>query len=881
MKKVYMLPTVETAKKDYTTSINQIVLRLEPLLKEHGYELVSNRNEADIIAAHAGQTFGQNEGIDVAHCHGLYPTGKQGAQKVHYGINQNVIRHIWQAKAVTVPSSWVADILRREMNIEPYIVPWAIERKEWQGAHENKQYTLWNKTRASFVCDPTPLLELAKAYPNNPFVTTFSGAESVPDNVDVIGRQTFEVMQETIKNCGVYLATTKETFGIGILEAMASGKPVLGYEWGAIPDIVQHGHSGFLAKPGDIDGLIEGLKWLWTHYQDVSRNARKAATNDFYTWQRVAKQFARVYDLVYAQKMAKTPYDVCIVIPAHNYGHYITETINSAMNQNFTGRYEVIVVDDNSTDLTPEIVSDLQKAYADSPVPLRYIRNEVNLHVAETRNKGIRSSVAPFIVCLDADDMLGSPDFLQVHYDYMSVNPHVGIGYAGLAAFTDDSPNMLKKSAFPGEFDMSKQLGGVNQVPTCCMFRRDAFERAGGYRKYQSPAEDAALWTAITVLGFQAKKISDEYLFFYRFHDKSLSNDVRMGYTHEPYWLRQWHTTIGTKPYIASIQNIDNKLSHPVIDFDTPKISIIIPVGAGHELNVIRALDSVQGQTFLEWECIVVNDTGAAFNIPHKWVKRVDFSDGKQGAGVARNAGLDLARGDFVVFLDADDMLLPDFLAETLKAWQKTGRYIYTDWLGQNGRDTSESQAGDYSQTDIIRKSSIHAITALIPTQWAKAVGGFDETLAAWEDTDFFMKLAISGYCGARLARTLFVYNYSSGKRREYGLKHKPELVQEIHGRYGQYITGNEPMCKCNEILKNKPDLSAAVANDEMIRVELISGAIARSTVIGGATKQHYGSRKVGDIFYIYKEDIDPRRFKPVAMVSTDLKETVIPESVR
>ena len=130
----------------------------------------------------------------------------------------------------------------------------------------------------------------------------------------------------------------------------------------------------------------------------------------------------------------------------------------------------------------------------------------------------------------------------------------------------------------------------------------------------------------------------------------------------------------------------------------------------------------------------------------------------RRGPGAARNAGLAQADTPFVAFLDADDQIAPTWAAETLAAFEawNGARYVYTDHL-QDGRLIEAPRCAWVRQT-------WHVITALIPTEWARKVGGFDETMPAFEDTDLYLKLLTSGYCGRRLARPLFTYG-AGGER--------------------------------------------------------------------------------------------------------------------
>lgn len=299
MLKVFMMPTPSEAAQDDSNSINAITLALQKHLPAYGVEITENRDEADLVAAHAGQTDGQTV-CDVAHVHGLMPTYDFPESDVDFAINAHVIRNIRQAKAVTVPSQWVADILRRDMHLAPDVIGWAIDPDAWVGSAPKPKgvphagrYVLWNKTRVGGVCDPTPLNELVRRLPDQSFVTTFGDSAS---NVEIIGRQPFNLMKPIVQNAGVYLATTRETWGISTVESMASGIPVLGYNWAGTADIVQHEHTGYLAKPGDIDGLVKGLAYCLEHRERLGANGRAVAQQ--YTWAKVAERFATIYHTV-------------------------------------------------------------------------------------------------------------------------------------------------------------------------------------------------------------------------------------------------------------------------------------------------------------------------------------------------------------------------------------------------------------------------------------------------------------------------------------------------------------------------------------------------------------------------------------------------------
>ena len=869
--KVFMLPTPSEARNDDSNSINQIVLRLQKKLPMYGWEITEDENEADIVAIHAGQTT-RDIRCDVAHCHGLYPTAEFGNVHWHHRANANVIQTLKQAKEITVPSSWVGEIIERDMNIKPEIVRWAIDRSEWHmGAH--KAYTLWNKTRVSSICDPTPIQYLAKHISDAKFVTTFQpdGAEELP-NLQVTGRQPFEVMRNIIHDASIYLATTKETFGIGVLEAMATGSPVLGYKWGSVPEIVEHGVTGYLVEPNDLEGLVTGWKWIMRYRRTLSWNARQHAVDDFYSWDRVAQHFAGVYDEVLQTKLEiQIRPEITVIIPNHNYDNWVKLSALSVINQETDLTVELVILNDRCDNDQTETMEALAKV-AKGKVRFRWENVDFG-SVAKVRNYGIENSYSDFIMCLDADDQIARPDVLNTLAGALQADPDLGVAYGKLAVFKDYVEDGAITSAFPDKYDGEGQLHARNQIPSCCLFRREAYEQAGGYRQHLEPAEDAGLWTLMALCGWGGKLVTEDIVYYYRMHDKSLSSQVRRKEKpHPPYW--NLHGSHYTKKYpFASVAKPPKQfLSHPVHNYDRPDVSVIIPVGKGHEENVIKAVDSVGGQTHPNWECIVVNDTGSPLTLPQQWVKIVGFAEGGHGAGYARNMGARIARGQYLIFLDADDKLEPYFIEETLLTAQSSNRYVYTDWYDAK---REHQQAEFYSQEKIFHKTSIHAVTVLLKKDWFIDVGMFDETLPAWEDTDLFMKLAKAGYCGLRCPKPLFEYDYSTGTRRDVGLDIKDKLIAELQARYSEQMKGDN-VCKC----KRKPitTIDPSLPDKDKVEVLMVQGASGAQPIIGAVTKTRYGSKARGDRFYMYPADARafPKLFQMVEPENT-IKETPEP----
>ncbi|MBL1435595.1 MAG: glycosyltransferase family 2 protein [Rhodobacteraceae bacterium] len=119
-----------------------------------------------------------------------------------------------------------------------------------------------------------------------------------------------------------------------------------------------------------------------------------------------------------------------IIVPAYNAEHYLPETLNSLLAQTYTD-YEIIVVDDGSTDQT------VKKMQAFSDPRLKVIRQS-NRGLAGARNSGIAEATGKYIGFCDSDD-LWMPRKLEKHIRHLEARPGVGLSFSGSALIDENS----------------------------------------------------------------------------------------------------------------------------------------------------------------------------------------------------------------------------------------------------------------------------------------------------------------------------------------------------------------------------------------------------------------------------------------------------------
>jgi len=762
----------EFARK--TGGIVKALTHYSKLLPEFGWDEVDTESEADLVVGHLGV---QTERLDIFHLHGLYPTGSLDLPRHFWHANGGIVENIRRARHVVVVSDWVAQTLRRDMHMRPWVVGHGFDFEEWdrvpKGVFDQRPFALWNKTRNEGVCDPTPVVELAKRFPDFSFVTTFlpRGTTTALPNVRVTGLLDRERAWEITKDATVYLATTKETFGVGVLEAMASGCAVVGFDWGATPRVLDD--CGILVEPNDWDALAQAFREALDRREELGSKAR-ARVRTHYRWHDVVERLARYYESTLREIRAPKSPRVTVVIPVHNYENYVAHAIRSVLAQSYQS-WELVVVDDGSTDDSLRVATETTRLDDRA----RVIHQE-NRGVASARNFGISQACGEYICCLDADDAV-DPKFLDTLVPGLD-DQSLGIVYSGITLMNPENELRPNVHSWPHPFQPGHR---GNQVPTCCLFRQSWWERLGGYRQRYAPRgagqEDADFWFRILANGGGAKMVTREGSFHYRIHDRQTTR-VHRGDWNKDHYL-DWHPFVRDKQHpLASQLDVPPMDSWPARDYDRPDVSVVVPVGPGHEGYLVDSLDSIEAQSHRNWELVVVNDTGEPLDLTPWPYARLVNTPGKKGAGYARNRGIENTRAPLFVCLDADDFLQPGFLAETLEVWRANpGLWVYTDlYILHPGGKLEPYHTPDWSVKKLWR-SGLARVTCLYSKESWEKVGGFDEK-STREDWDFHLRLARAGICGRHVSEFLFTYRQASGNRRNEGSRRREIL--RLHETY-------------------------------------------------------------------------------------------------
>ena len=479
--KVHIFPHFEGEDKG-DGGVRRVIEGQLASLPAHGIEVVGpdGAGAADVLAFHIAipptYLLRYPDKPIVVQCHGLY-WAEYEWENWAIRANVDVMAAIRVADIVTAPSEWVAESIRRHTCRDVRVVPHGIDASQWERQPLSDQalealvhdeaaaraimagepFVLWNKTRPDPVCDPEPMNILAGLMPGIRFVSTFGRADL---NVTITDRQPFEVARNFVCAAGVYLCTTRETFGVGTLEALAAGVPVVGWRWGGQADIIEHGVDGWLADPGDFPGLVKGIRWALEHRDALAPACRAKAER--YTWDAAAAMYADIYREAFAKRgtvagLLVTEQQqpehaiivhprVSIVVTAYELDRYLPDCLDSVAAQT-AGDWECIVVDDASPDRCGEIA----EQYAARDPRFRVIHNETNLYQAGARNAGIAEARGRYILPLDADDMI-RPETVEVLAGELDRQRSIAVAYGNVFFVDEDgsTPTIYGSDQTPG-----------------------------------------------------------------------------------------------------------------------------------------------------------------------------------------------------------------------------------------------------------------------------------------------------------------------------------------------------------------------------------------------------------------------------------------------
>jgi glycosyltransferase involved in cell wall biosynthesis len=510
--------------------------------------------------------------------------------------------------------------------------------------------------------------------------------------------------------------------------------------------------------------------------------------------------------------------DISVVIPYYNRERYIDEAVQSVLGQTLRP-LEIIIVNDCSRESS--------RRYLDRYAGVcKIVDLAENVGLAGARNAGIRVARGQFIAFLDDDD-IWLPQKLELQRRHMDEHPECAIVHTVAWFFYQDQPDEYYKRFGPGSMTLAQAItNGFWAIIPTVLVRSEVIRAVAGFDVHFRECEDRDFIIRCCAAGYQVEGISEPLVRVRREgqggltarHWRIFRTDLRMCWKHKAHYVRayglrgilnfvlekiqlpssrtryvdgvvrllmrfvkiKYELRPGYKdPVLTSNRRLSASVSpwppegegfrrRPVpVTPATNDISVIIPYyNRGKYID--ETVQSVLAQTLEPLEIIIVNDCSqeSSRRCLDRYAKTCKILDLTKNVGLAgaRNAGIRVARGQYIALLDDDDIWLPEKL-EVQRGYMEQHPECFlvhsAVWAFFSNKPEEfwtwcvpGSMTLAQSLTDLCW---VCPSTMFFRTQDALAIGGFDPPFRQCEDRDFVIRCCAAGlriHClGEPLAR--------------------------------------------------------------------------------------------------------------------------------
>jgi len=227
-------------------------------------------------------------------------------------------------------------------------------------------------------------------------------------------------------------------------------------------------------------------------------------------------------------------------------------------------------------------------------------------------------------------------------------------------------------------------------------------------------------------------------------------------------------------------------------------ISIIVPLH-NQAAYIIECLESVAAQTYTNWECIIVNDgsTDNSEDVVNQWITHTAPSSNYQlisipnsGVSMARNKGISLAKGAFIVALDGDDTLHKNYIAACVAAWKQNteAQLVYTN-IQEFGTRQRIVDCKPFNLKLLAKECPFCCGAMYSKLLWINC-GGYDTNLqAGLEDWEFWINTLKNGALVVKATDTYYCYRIKEVSRNlSFNANQRLEIYNYISAKHSQFF---------------------------------------------------------------------------------------------
>jgi glycosyltransferase involved in cell wall biosynthesis/tetratricopeptide (TPR) repeat protein len=477
---------------------------------------------------------------------------------------------------------------------------------------------------------------------------------------------------------------------------------------------------------------------------------------------------------------------VSAIVPVYGAERFLAPLLDDLEAQTIADRLEILIVDTASPTAEGEIVREYQRLHSN----IAYLRTEVRESSCIAENRAIQAARGKYVTLAMADDR-HREDAVERLVAELESHPEASLAYADCAVTTRENQTLAAAEVVAHfrwpDFDR-RLLFEVCYVGPQPVYRRSLHEYHGLYDPSFASVCDYEFWLRLVAAGERFRHVSD-VLGLYLLSPNGFEHSHRGAVDAESERARRlhWRSEWGTLPKAGKSFLIPvaaaTPASGPAASREAPSagasaadarpagtrsssraassasgalVSVIMPTRDRPEW-LRRAVTSVLAQTHRDLELIVVNDGGADIS---SVLREIDH-EGRvislrlprpRDRSAARNAGLALARGEYVAYLDDDDWWEIDHLETVVGALEQSGdavayadsRYVREEKRGDGYAltGTADIPPQDFDRDRLLIGNYLPILAVVHRRSCLDEAGAFDEDLGTHEDWDLWLRLS-------------------------------------------------------------------------------------------------------------------------------------------
>ena len=612
-----------------------------------------------------------------------------------------------------------------------------------------------------------------------------------------------------------------ENYPLVIREALSVGIPVVASKVGGVPEIIEEGINGLLFNPNNKIELINIIKKLNNDNKILKK--LKRGIKPVKTMDEEAEELINSYKNIFNE----TP-NVSIIIPVFNKIEYTIKCLESIyLNTPDQLNFEVIVVDNASTDDTREFLNAQQKIYKN----LKVIVNNENLGFAKANNLAASQALGPNLVFLNNDTEVQN-GWLEALLKVQENDDKVGavgskllypdrtIQHAGVIIIDNKEHEypLVASNVFtnePADLPQANEMRTYQALTAACLLvKKQTFFQAGGFDDgFWNGYEDVDLCLKLGELGYKLIYQPESVVI----HHESKSGQERFSKVNENIKLlnEKWKNKVEADFFVDENKNLIQTKAGKIkkyfsnnISSEKEKVSIITLTY--NQLDYTKAfINSVFQFTSVPFELIIVDNASSDGTV--KYLKDLEKSDSrvkvifnKENLGFPKGVNQSLTqtlskgeglRSKYILIANNDIIVNEGWLERMIQVAESNSQIGLVGPISNAVSGVQIDKEAKYNSIEEMHKYAasvrqknknqfsefprIAFLCTLIKKEVVKKIGGLDERFSPgnFEDDDFCLRAQLAGYKTV-IAKDVFIHHFGSKSFTADGMKKYEERLE-------------------------------------------------------------------------------------------------------